>query len=163
MSMLMVVQVVALLSSGLKAGVLFGDRMGVHFARPALSPSSFVKFQQAQLLHWERIMPAISSIAAIASIAWLVLIWSQIGSVGFALVLVAALASISSLVLAAVGCLPVNKQLMTWSVSSPPPDVMTTWRRWEQVNGIRTLLAIVGFSCVIMALFASGSAAGQGT
>ncbi len=49
MSTLMIVQVVALLSTGLKAGALFGDRIGARFARPELPPGSFVKFQQVQL------------------------------------------------------------------------------------------------------------------
>jgi hypothetical protein len=37
---------VTLLSTGLLAGILFGDRMGASLARPELSPSSFVTFQQ---------------------------------------------------------------------------------------------------------------------
>ncbi len=154
MSTLIVVQIIALLSTGLKAGVLFGDRLGSHFARPELSPSSFVKFQQVLLLHWEKFMPALSSIALISSMAWLVLIWSSIGSISFTLVALAALASISSLVLAVAGCLPINKRLMTWSVSSPPPDMMKTWARWEQVNAIRTLLAVFAFVSAVLAFVA---------
>jgi hypothetical protein len=154
MSALAAVQAVALLSTGLKAGVLFGDRIGVRFARPELSPSSFVKFQQVQLLHWEKFMPAIGFIAVLSSGAWLALIWSRIGSISFILVALATLAHTSSLVLAGTGCLPINKQLMAWSVSSPPPDVTKIWARWEQVNAIRTLLAVSAFVCVVLAFVA---------
>jgi hypothetical protein len=40
----------------LSAGIFMGDRMGASFARPALSPSSFVTFQQIQHLHFVKMM-----------------------------------------------------------------------------------------------------------
>lgn len=159
MSALIAVQIVALLSIGLKAGVLFGDRIGVHFARLELSPSSFVKFQQVQLQHWEKVMPALAAITVLSSSAWLTLSWSRAGTISFVLVALAALTSVASVILAAAGCLPINKQLMTWHFASPPPDVTRIWSRWERVNGIRTLLALIAFGCVVLALVASRGAA----
>ncbi len=155
MSTLAAVQVITLLASGLKAGVLFGDNLSVRFARHQLSGSSFVKFQQVQLQHFEKFMPALSGITALFSISWLALMWPRFGTFSFRFVAAAALAQIASLVLALAGCMPINKQLMTWSISSPPPDVMEIWTRWEQINAIRTFLAIVGFVCVVLALIAS--------
>lgn len=159
MSVLVAAQIVALLSIGLKAGVLFGDRIGVHFARPELPPSSFVKFQQVQLQRWEKVMPALAALTVLSSSAWLALIGSRAGTISLVLVALAALASIASVVLAAAGCLPINKQLMTWNVASPPPDVTKIWSRWERVNGIRTLLALIAFACVVLALVALRGAA----
>ena len=43
-----VTRFVAVFSAGLIAGILLGDRMGASFARPAITPSSFVTFQQIQ-------------------------------------------------------------------------------------------------------------------
>lgn len=158
MSTLTAVQVVALLSTGLKAGVLFGDRIGPRFARPELSPSSFVRFQQVQLRYWEKFMPALSGIGLISNLVWLLLIWPEIGNIGFTLVAVATIAFTSSIVFAVAGCLPINKQLMKWSVSSPPSDVMKTWVRWERVNDIRAFLVAIAFVCVVLALAASNGA-----
>ena len=150
MNALTVVQVVALLCSGLKAGALLGDRAGARFARPVLSPSSFVKFQQVQLLRWDKLMPVLSSVAVLSSIAWLVMIRHGIGNIAFTLVALAAAANTASMIFALMGCWPINKQLMTWSPASPPPDMMNTWERWERVNDIRTVLAVFAFACVIM-------------
>ena len=155
MSVLIAVQVLAVLSTGLKAGALFGDQMGARFARPGLSPSSFVKFQQVQLVRWERFMPALSATSIVSGIAWLGLIWARIGSVSFVLVTLATGAAIFSMVLAVKGCLPVVRQLMTWSIDSPPTDLMETWARWEHVNAIRTSLAVIGFVCVALAVASS--------
>lgn len=151
MNVLTAVQVIAILSSGLKAGALLGDRAGARFARPTLSPGSFVQFQQVQIRHWDKLMPVLSSVAVLSSIAWLVMIPSGMGRLPFQVVALAAAANVASMVFAVMGCLPINRQLMTWSVASPPPDVMTTWTRWERVNDIRTVLAVVAFASLIVA------------
>ena len=150
MNALTTVQVLALLSSGLKAGALLGDRVGARFARPALSPSSFVKFQQVQLVHWDKLMPLLSSVAVLSSIVWLVMIRHDVGNIGFTFVALAATANTASMLFAVMGCLPINRQLMAWSAASPPADVMSTWARWERVNDIRTVLAVLAFACVVI-------------
>ncbi len=90
-------------------------------------------------------MPAVSSVALLSSIAWLVLIRSGIGTVTFGLVALVAATHLASIVLAVTGCMPINRQLMAWNAASPPEDVMAIWSRWEHVNAIRTILAIIGF------------------
>ncbi len=57
MSLLALVRVIAVLSSGLFAGILFGDRMGAAYARPVLTPSSFVQLQQIIHVHFVKLMP----------------------------------------------------------------------------------------------------------
>lgn len=160
MSALVAVQIVALLSTGLKAGALFGDQLSVRFARGELSGSSFVKFEQAHLRRLERFMPALSSTALLFTIAWLALIWSRVETVSFILVALAALAHIFSLVLAITGCMPINRQLMSWAASAPPPDAMSIWARWEQVNAVRASLAVIALVSVVLALVVSNAAGG---
>jgi hypothetical protein len=52
---------------------------------------------------------------------------------------------------------PINNQLMTWNASSPPPDVMQIWARWEQVHTVRTFLSVLGFAFELVAFGASKS------
>jgi uncharacterized membrane protein len=152
MSAFVVVRVIAVLSTGLLAGIFFGDRMGASFARPELSPSSFVKFQQMQHVHFVKMMPVLTGIALLSSIAWLVLIRSRIGTVSFLLLALGTLAYISVLILTRTINVPINNQLMTWSAASPPPDAMKIWARWEQVHTVRTFLAVFGFACEVLAV-----------
>lgn len=151
MRALVAVRFVAVFSTGLLAGIFFGDRMGASFARPALSPSSFVTFQQVQHVHFVRMMPFLVGIAILASIVWLVLIRSRIGTASFLFLALATLAFISVAVLTRTVNVPINNQLMTWSTSSPPPDMMQIWARWEQVHTVRTVMAILGFACELFA------------
>ena len=155
MTVLAVVRVVAVFSTGLLAGIFLGDRMGASFARPALSPSSFVKFQQIQHVHFVKMMPILMGIAILSSVAWLVLIWPGIGSAAFILLALGTLAYISVLVVTRTINVPINNQLMTWNAASPPPDVTEVWARWERVHTVRTCVAVVGFAFELLAFSAA--------
>src|ERR1700731_1929141 len=109
----------ALLFTGLVAGIFLGDRMGASFARPALSPSSFVTFQQIQHAHFVKMMPILIGIAILSSVAWLVLIRARRRSAEFQFLALATVATISVIVLSRTVHVPINNQLMTWAASSP--------------------------------------------
>lgn len=151
MSALVAVRFVAVFSTGLLAGIFLGDRMGASFARPALPLSSFVRFQQIQHGHFVKMMPILMGIAILSSVAWLVLIRSRVGSWGFLFLVLATVAYVSVLVLTRTVNVPINDQLMTWNASSPPPDVMEIWARWEKVHTVRTVIAVFGFACELLA------------
>ena len=152
MRFLAVVRFVAVLSAGLVAGIFLGDRMGASFARPTLSPSSFVTFQQIQHAHFVKMMPILIGIAVLSSAAWLVLIRARMGSAEFLLLALATVATISVIVLTRTVHVPINNQLMTWTASSPPPDVTEIWARWEQAHTVRTVLAVLRFALELLAL-----------
>jgi uncharacterized membrane protein len=149
------VEFVAVLVTGLLAGIFLGDRMGASFARPALPPSSFVKFQQIQHVHFVKMMPILMGLAILSNIIWLVVIRSRVRTVGFMFLALATLAYVSVLVLTRAINVPINNQLMTWNASSPPPDAMEIWARWEQVHTVRTCLAVLGFACELLAFGAA--------
>lgn len=155
------IRFVAVFSTGLLAGILFGDRMGASFARPALSPSGFVTFQQTQHMHFVRMMPVLMGIAVLSSMAWLVLIRSRLRTAGFLFVALATASLVAIAILTRTVNVPINLQLMTWSASSPPLDMMQIWARWEQVHTVRTVMAMLGFACALFAFGASGNSAGK--
>ncbi len=102
MSVLAMVRIVAIFSSGVFAGILFGDRMGATFARPSLSPSSFLQFQRIQYVHFARMMPPLTLAAIAGALGWLIMVRAQWNSSQFSLVAVAT----GAMVLAAVLHLP---------------------------------------------------------
>ena len=148
-------RLVAVFSAGLIAGILLGDRMGASFARPVLSPSSFVTFQQIQHAHFVRMMPILMGIVILSSAAWLVGIRSRVRSTEFVFVALAAIAYVSVAALTGAVNVPINRELMTWNAASPPADVMAIWARWEQAHSARTLLAVAGFALAVLALRAA--------
>jgi hypothetical protein len=112
MSILAVMRMVAVLGCGTTAGILFGDRMGASFARPALSPSSFLQFQRVQHIHFKRMMPVLILAAIAGALGWLfaarewsgLQFWFEALATG-AMVIGAALTRAVNI--------PINNQLMT--------------------------------------------------
>ena len=152
MNLIPVIRLIALLSTGLLAGVFLGWRMGPSFALPILPASSFVQFQQVVHVHYVRFMPILQIVAVLSSLTWLYLLRSSARSLGFGLVALAAAGAICVFLLTVTVNVPINKKLMTWSASAPPENLSEIWRPWEQVNIVRTILAVGVFSLEVLAL-----------
>jgi uncharacterized membrane protein len=152
MNLIIVIRFVALLSTGLLAGVFLGYRMGASFALPTLPAPSFVKFQQVVHRYYVRLMPILQIAAVLSSLAWLYLLRSSARSLGFVLVALAAAGAICVFVLTVTVNVPINKKLMTWSASAPPENVMEVWRPWDKVNTVRTIIAVGVFALEVLAL-----------
>jgi hypothetical protein len=152
MGVLAMVRMVAILSSGLFAGILFGDRMGATFARPSLSPSSFLQFQRIQHVHFARMMPPLTLAAIASALGWLIMVRAQWNSSQFSLVAMATGAMVLAAVLTFRVNIPINNQLMTWSVAAPPENMREIWNRWEKIHTIRTILWLSAFALEVIAL-----------
>ena len=152
-----VVRFVAVFSAGLIAGILVGDRMGASFARPSLSRSSFVTFQQIQHAHFVRMMPILVGLAILSIGVWLVTIRSRVRSAEFVFLALAAVAFVSVSVITGTVNMPINGRLMAWDPASPPADAVVVWARWEQAHTVRTALAATGFALALTALAAARS------
>ena len=151
MSGLVVVRFAAVFSTGVLAGIFFGDRMGASFGRVALPPSGFVKFQQVQHVHFVKMMPVLMGVAILSSAAWLVVMGANKGSAEFLSLVLGTLAFVSIAILTRTINVPINNRLMTWNSSSPPADAMSIWARWERVHTVRTAIAVFGFACELLA------------
>ena len=152
MSLISIVRFVALLSTGLLAGIFLGDRVGLGFARPALPPSSFVQLQQIQHVHFVRFMPVLQIAAVLSTLIWLFLLRSSVRTSQFLLLALAAVGLAAVFVLTITINVPINNTLMTWTASAPPPDAMEMWKRWEQVNTIRAIIAPIAFGLEVLGL-----------
>jgi len=152
MSLISVIRFVALLSTGLLAGIFLGDRVGLGFARPALPVSSFVRLQQIQHVHFVRMMPVLQIAAILSTGAWLLLIRSRIGSSQFVVLALAAVGVLGVFALTLAINIPINNTLMTWNASAPPANAMETWKRWEQVNTVRAIVSPIVFALETLGL-----------
>jgi uncharacterized membrane protein len=152
MNLLPVVRFVALVSTGLLAGIFLGDRVGLGFARPALPVSSFVQLQQIQHVHFVRMMPVLQIAALLSSGIWLFLVRSSFRSPPFAMIAVAMICLLVVFGLTVAINVPINNTLMTWSAATPPADALEIWKRWEQVNTLRAIIAPVAFALEVLSV-----------
>ena len=157
MNRLSATRVVAVLCSGLMAGLLFGDWLGPSFARSAMNASSFIQFQQIVHINYLRTLPALSTVAVAAPILWLVMLRARRASVEFRVLLAATIAIAIGYAITLVFNVPVNNQLETWTVTAPPANAREIWGQWEKAHVIRTIFWVVGFFLEIVALGVSAS------
>ena len=152
MSLRSIIRFVALVSTGLLAGIFLGDRMGLGFARPALPASSFVQLQQIQHVHFVRMMPVLQIAALLSTLTWLFLLRSSVRSSQFAVIALAAICLLVVFGLTMAINVPINNTLMTWNAAVPPGDAIEIWKRWEQVNTVRAIISPISFALEVLGL-----------
>jgi anthrone oxygenase-like protein len=152
MSALDIVPAIAILSSGIVAGIQFGDRAGPSIARRVQDPSSFVQQQQIVHTYYAKFMPVLSLLAILSALGWLFLLRADWQSVQFWLVLMVLADIAVAFGLTVKVNFPINAQLMTWNVASPPANVKELWSPWEKVHTIRTIFWLSAFVFEVVAL-----------
>jgi uncharacterized membrane protein len=150
--MILMASIVALICTGLVAGIFLGHRAGVSLAMPILSPSSFVQLQQIIHRTFARMMPVLNIGSVLSSVLWAVLQGAHGRTGEFWLVSAASLLMICIFAVTLGINVPINKQLMTWNPAAPPQDLSTLWAPWERVHSTRTGLAIVAFVAEVIAV-----------
>ena len=149
---LTVVRVVAVTGAGLYAGILLGDLAGAAQARPQLNPGSFVQLQQIIHARFVILMPVLVVITILACIAWLVLLRPHRRGAEFWLVAGTGAGVVLCGILTRLVNVPLNDQLVKWSVAFPPPNVHELWAPWEGAHAIRTVIALVAFVLGVIAV-----------
>jgi uncharacterized membrane protein len=152
MKRLSIIRVVAVLCSGLMAGLLFGDWLGPSFARAAMNASTFIQFQQIVHINYLRTLPALSTIAVAAPILWLIILRARRDSAEFKILLGATVAIAVGYTITFVFNVPVNNQLETWDFAAPPADAREIWSHWEKAHVVRTIFWVTGFFLETVAL-----------
>ena len=161
MVLVTILRVLALVAAGLLAGIFLGYRTGVQYATAELSASSFVQLQQIIHVHYVRFMPALVLTALLSAVFWLMMIRSQWRTGEFWLVAIAALGILVIAAMTRAVNVPLNNQLMTWSVASPPTNLREVWAPWDRVNTLRSVLSTGAFVLEAVAL-ALGAVSGRG-
>ena len=145
MSWLVVVRLLALVCTGLVAGIFLGHRAGLSHAGPRLTPATFIQVQQ--LIHdvYAKMMPPLVLGAVTSSTVWTIFLRHGPTHPAFWLVALASLALVVAAALTRAVNIPINTRLMTWNVDAPPANFRDLWRPWERVHSLRTVLAIAAF------------------
>jgi uncharacterized membrane protein len=150
--MIWIIRIVAVICSGIYAGVILGDRVGATYARAVLSLPSFVQFQQIQHVHFKPILMPLTLVAVVTSAAWAGFGWSRWKQPEFQLATAAALLMILAFVITRTVNFPINDALMTWSPLAPPANVRELWAPWEHAHTVRAAASVVAFVLQVIAL-----------
>lgn len=147
--LLNIIRFVQLFTTGLLAGLLFGDRIGVTPIRRKLPAASFVLFQQELHLTFGMVMPVLLGVGLLSGLISLLLLRRERKTVLFTFTAVATLCVLAVIVMTRLVNVPINEALMTWSTTAPPENVMQLWAPWEKIHTIRTVVSLIGFACLV--------------
>ena len=92
-----------------------------------MSASSFIQFQQIVHLNYLRTLPALSTIALVAPVLWLITLRARRDTAQFKLVVFATIAIAIGYTITFVFNVPVNNQLEIWSADAPPANAREIW------------------------------------
>ena len=157
MTFLVIIRAIAVICTGLAAGIYLGHRRGVSPAARVIGPPSFVRLQQVIHIHFARMMPPLVLGSTLGSLIWTILLRDRWQTAEWWLVALSAAAMLAVAVMTRVVNIPINKRLMTWDANAPPADVWEIWSPWEQVHTVRSVLAILALICQVVALSTYGS------
>jgi uncharacterized membrane protein len=152
MTPLIAARALALVSTGLIAGIFLGHRAGVSRASTQLAPGSFIQLQQIIHQVFQRMMPPLVVAAVLSTLTWTVLFRADRPVIAFWLLVSASLGLLVAAILTRAINIPINRQLMTWDTTAPPREFSEIWGRWERIHSIRTLLAVIALVCQTLAL-----------
>ena len=142
--MIEIVQFAALVLTSLSMGVHFGTWLTEAPLRETRSGALFIEVQQGRDRVAARVMPILENAAILSVAACVVLARAVPGA--FALSLAALILIIGDMAVTLAGNVPINKQVQSWEVASPPPEWASLRDRWEKLHTMRTVLIVCGFA-----------------
>ena len=136
----------ALFFTGLVAGTAFV--IWVEYNPSGMTGSFYAGAMQHAILVFTTPLPIIVALSVVFT-ALSAFLGRRERSV-FVLLLVASVCTLAVALITAFGNIPLNNQIKTWDVSSPPQNWPELATRWWQFQTARATAAIVGFSCLIL-------------
>ena len=152
MTPMILTRLIALIATGLTAGIFLGHRAGVSRASTRLAPGSFIQLQQIIHATFERIMPPLVIASVLGTAIWALLVRTHVPPAAFWLLLAATLGLVSAAGLTRTINIPINRQLISWNSEAPPAEFPQVWERWERIHTIRTVIVVAAFMCQAIAL-----------
>lgn len=148
-----VVEWIAVFSTGMIAGILFGDRAGNTYARRRLTTDAFGAFQREQNRRFAKMMPLPILAGVVSSSAWLVLQRDRAGMPDYWLIAAGTTSLILFTAITRMVHIPINNRLNAAKSSAAETEaVRRLWQRWEKVHTVRTAFAVLAFACELAAL-----------
>ena len=134
---------VALIFSGLLAGLEVAICLGVRAPVANLDPPSHIRLRQALIRRLRIFVPVLFACALLTGGLATALDWAGAKTFWRLLGLNALLAFIA---LTLAGTVPINQAVLAWDPEHPPEGWQKKIARWETLDNWRTILAVLAFA-----------------
>jgi hypothetical protein len=137
----------SLLCAGLLAGEEVTIRYGVRGPLANLDTGPHIRLRQALIRRLRVLVPALFALTFLTGVAATI----YGGGAGLGLRGGALLALAVFIVTTLAGTAPINKAAMDWDADAPPDTWRAMVKRWEQLDTVRTWLALAAFVLFVAA------------
>ena len=134
----------ALFFDALVAGAAFA--IWIDYNPAGMSAAFYTEKMQHAIRVFTIPLPAVVMLAVLFTIVSTFLARGE--RLAFYLLIVASLCIVAVALITAWGNIPINNQIKTWSINSPPPDWAQIAQKWWWFQTLRTVSAIGGLSLV---------------
>ena len=143
----------ALLFVALVAGAAFA--IWFDYDPNGMSPAFYTEKMQHAIRVFTIPLPTIVVLGVLFTIAAAFLARSE--RPNFYLLIVAGIFIVAVALITRFGNIPINNQILTWSINSPPPNWAELAQKWWRLQTLRTLMAIGALAFLISATLAHRS------
>jgi uncharacterized membrane protein len=140
----------ALFFVALVAGAAFA--IWIDYNPAGMSPAFYTETMQHAIRVFTVPLPTVVILGVFFTIASTVLARRE--SPEFYLLIVASVCIVAVALITAFGNIPINNQIKTWSITSPPSNWGELAQQWWRFQTVRTIAAIGGLSFLIIAALA---------
>lgn len=134
--------------TGLLAGEELVIRLGVRDTLRVLDDGSHIRLRQALIRSLRVVVPAIMLPAILSGI---VSALTHDAGPGAICRWTAVASSLAFLGITMFGTVPINAAVLDWDADAPPPGWHAAIRRWESLNTLRCILAVLAFALFLAA------------
>jgi uncharacterized membrane protein len=145
-----VLQLVVVFFAALATGGLMVNWIGLGRAMSLLSESTYVEFHQATNHTFDPYMPIVVVGALLGGIV-LVSFSPGVHSLSSELAIAGSVCYAAVIAIGVPTCVRINKQVVRWSVQSPPDDWKLIRASWIRFHIVRTLFSVPALACYILA------------
>ncbi len=150
----LILKVIALVSSGLIAGAFFYAYWNMLPTFKEVPTAVHLIFRTTLMKHNGTSMPILMSMAIIATGLLYFIVYKE-EPIPRILIILSVLLLFTTLLITLFGNVPINSIIKTWQPDSPPADWTAFLNRWDYYHRLRTITALLGFSCLVIALLIS--------
>jgi uncharacterized membrane protein len=145
----LLLELVSLFCAGILAGAEVVVRLGVRAPIAVLDERPQIELRQALIRTLRVLVPSIYVSAAVSAVAAAVLDGAAPG-LGFRLA--GLLALVAWTLTTFVGTVPINQAVLAWQPDAPPDTWRALVRRWERLDTVRTVAAVLAFASFLTAV-----------
>lgn len=114
-----------------------------------MSPAFFVEKMQHSIRVLTVPLPAVAILGVLFTIAST--IFARRDRPGFYILIAASICFTAGALVTVFGNVPINNQIITWQINSPPSNLTEISEKWMELHILRTILTIAGLSFIIFA------------